>query len=69
MNEVSDAEKLARSVQAWIMADRNLHHSKARPFELLCHFDTDDAASRFERYGFENVSSEKPEIAIDVTNG
>jgi hypothetical protein len=69
MNEVPEPEKLARSVQARIMADRNLGHSKSRPFELLGHFDTNDAAPRFERYGFENVSSEKPEVAVDVANG
>ena len=63
---MSDPEKFTGTVHAGIVAHWNLVHAKSGAFELLSHFDTDDAAPGFQFDSVENVSAEKPEVAVDV---
>ncbi len=68
MYQVPQPEELAPAIHPRIMANRNLDHSKSRQFEFFGHFNADDTTSGLEGNGIEDVTAEKPKIAIDVAN-
>src|SRR5262245_13721909 len=53
-------------MHAGVMGNRYLDHSETGQFELLGHFDANDAASGFQGNTIEDIPAEKPEIAIHV---
>src|SRR5688572_27816730 len=52
-----------------IVANRNLNHSESSLFEFLGHLNTDNSAPGFQRNRLENVTAEKAEVAVDVSDG
>src|SRR5438105_10806252 len=68
MYEMPQSEELTPAIHSGIMANRNLDHSKSSQFEFFGHFNADDTTSGFEGNGIEDVTAEKPKIAIHVAN-
>jgi hypothetical protein len=66
---MSKGKELARTVSSWPVADRYLNDAKPSELEFSHHLHTNNAAVGFERQVFENLSPEKPKIAIDILYG
>src|SRR5687767_10347067 len=65
---MAHAEELTASVQAGIMAYRNLDHPESCELELLGHFDANNSASGFERNFIENVAAKESEVTVDIAD-